>query len=148
MIARAERNSAYTMSGKEMLFRLGSFGASNKRGISHIAGYKLLSYRDLSSIRANDVLALAVTRKKDTLRSLLLTQNTSPCLFVPVWTGRRDGASLISRLHVYWLQFKGWITPEAESERITIPSGKPSIRVRMNVVRIRLCYRRFRPCFW
>lgn len=62
MIARAGRISAPTMGGKETLFRLSS--ARQTSAGYRIAGYKLLSDRDLSLIRAND--APTVTKEKGT----------------------------------------------------------------------------------
>lgn len=62
MIVRVRRISAPTMDEKETLFR---YGSTRQTSVGYrIAGYKLLSDRDLSSIRAND--AQAVTRKKGT----------------------------------------------------------------------------------
>jgi len=94
-----------------------SFGSTRQTSAGYrIAGYKLLSDRDLSLIRAND--APAVTKEKGT--PPLFTFYKTPRFFV-FWTG---GASLISQSCVYWFQFKGWITPDVESKRITISSRK------------------------
>lgn len=137
LLAEHDRSSGKnkcTHNGRERNALSARLGSARQTSAGYrIAGYKLLSDRDLSSIRANDALALAVTREKGSPPLLApysyiehLVAFFCSCLNRVALRRFRGRASTDSN-------FKGWIGLGAESERITIPSGKPSISVRMNV---------------
>lgn len=124
MIARAERITAPQWAEKKCSFR----AASNESGISHCASINYFRAEIYRRPAPSDAPRTGGNEEERRTSLCSLRRTTFFSRYV------RTGASLISRSRAstLWLQFKGWITPDARSEEGSQPPEREAVNTRQD----------------